>query len=197
MRVSGRRRGPSCSGRSGEDGATGRCVSASDATFDERTARMTEYEFSTDPSRLDRERIGAWMGEQAYWARGRSGETMTRAIEGSRNYGVYRAGDGDQVGYARVITDGATFAWLCDVFVASEERGNGIGKLLVAGILDDLAPLNLKRVMLATRDAHSLYAQYGFVPLPDPALFMVREASGPASSEPSDRPGSIAPDVAG
>ncbi|WP_332873166.1 GNAT family N-acetyltransferase [Curtobacterium sp. YC1] len=73
-----------------------------------------------------------------------------------------------------MVTDGVTFAWLCDVFVAPEVRGRGVGKMLVAAVIDDLEPLGLKRTLLSTGDAHGLYAQYGFGPLADPSKMMAR-----------------------
>ena len=130
--------------------------------------------FAAGSDRLDRALVHRWLSEESYWARGRSRETQDAAIDGSRNYGVYDDRAGRQVAYARVVTDGATFAWLCDVFVDDSARGSGIGKMLMAGVMADLEPLGLKRVMLATADAHGLYAQYGFAPLADPTMWMAR-----------------------
>jgi GNAT superfamily N-acetyltransferase len=136
---------------------------------------MTErYGTSAQTARVDRARVHAWLSQESYWARGRSRETQDAAIDGSRNYGVYDEDTGEQVAYARVVTDGVTFAWLCDVFVASEVRGQGVGKMLVAAVIEDLEPLGLKRTLLSTGDAHGLYAQYGFVPLVDPSKMMAR-----------------------
>ncbi|WP_338084830.1 GNAT family N-acetyltransferase [Curtobacterium citreum] len=73
-----------------------------------------------------------------------------------------------------MVTDGVTFAWLCDVFVAPEVRGRGVGKMLVAAVIEDLEPLGLKRTLLSTGDAHGLYAQFGFAPLAEPAKMMAR-----------------------
>lgn len=84
---------------------------------------------------------------------------------------------GEQVAYARVITDGVTFAWLCDVFVAPEVRGVGVGKILMSGVIADLEPWGLRRTLLATADAHGLYEQYGFSELPVPSQFMARMGS--------------------
>lgn len=95
------------------------------------------YEISTDPARLDAELIHRWLSLDAYWTLGRSRETHDRAIAGSLNFGVY--GDGAQAGYARVVTDEATFAWLCDVYVSPALRGRGLGKALVAAVRDHLA----------------------------------------------------------
>ena len=96
------------------------------------------------------------------------------AIDGSRNYGIWNA-SGEQVAYARVVTDAVTFAWLCDVFVAEEARGSGIGKMLIENVIADLQPLGLTRVLLATADAHGLYAQYGFAPAEDPNRYMIKQ----------------------
>jgi len=138
--------------------------------------------FSADPARIDRDRVHRWLSEESYWARGRSREKQEAAIDGSRNYGVYEAagqtGGGDvQLGYARIVTDEATFAWLCDVFVDASARGRGVGKMLIAGIVADLEPLGLTRLALATADAHGLYARYGFAPLADPSMWMSRVAT--------------------
>jgi GNAT superfamily N-acetyltransferase len=127
--------------------------------------------FSADSARIDRDLVHGWLSEQAYWALGRTRAAQDAAIDASRNYGVYGEGGG-QVAYARVVTDGQTFAWLCDVFVDPSVRGLGAGKL-VAGVLEDLDALGLPRTMLATADAHGLYAQYGFATA-DPARFMIR-----------------------
>ncbi|GGD78789.1 GNAT family N-acetyltransferase [Microbacterium murale] len=138
---------------------------------------MTHYAFDQDDDRIDRARVHQWISEESYWAKGRTRAVQDAAIDGSRNYGVWDASTGDQVAYARVVTDGATFAWLCDVFVASNVRARGIGKLLINGVIADLEPLGLKRMLLATADAHGLYAQYGFENPEDPTRYMVRGMS--------------------
>ncbi|BCW57664.1 MULTISPECIES: GNAT family N-acetyltransferase [Micrococcaceae] len=136
---------------------------------------MTErYVFSAESDRVDRARVHQWLSEQSYWAQGRLRQKQDAAIDASRNYGVYDIGTGEQVAYARVVTDGVTFAWLCDVFVATEVRGQGIGKMLAAGVMADLEPLDLKRVLLSTADAHGLYGQYGFTELTEPSRMMAR-----------------------
>jgi GNAT superfamily N-acetyltransferase len=135
----------------------------------------TDYHFSAHTDRVDRELVHTWLSELSYWAEGRERHVQDAAIEASRNYGVYA--DERQVGYARVVTDGVTFAWLCDVFVDPAERGRGVGKLLVSGALDDLQPLRLKRIMLATADAHGLYAQHGFTSITDPEKLMARASA--------------------
>jgi len=136
---------------------------------------MTErYFFSAETDRVDRDRVHQWLSEQSYWAQGRVREKQNAAIDASRNYGVYDIGSGEQVAYGRVVTDGVTFAWLCDVFVATEVRGQGIGKMLAAGVVADLEALELKRILLSTGDAHGLYVQYGFTELTEPSRMMAR-----------------------
>ena len=136
---------------------------------------MTErYFFSAETDRVDRARVHQWLSEQSYWAQGRAREKQDAAIDASRNYGVYDIGSGEQVAYGRVVTDGVTFAWLCDVFVATEARGQGLGKMLAAGVMADLEPSALKRILLSTGDAHGLYAQYGFTELTEPSKMMAR-----------------------
>ncbi|MFF4099368.1 GNAT family N-acetyltransferase [Streptomyces sp. NPDC001903] len=123
------------------------------------------FELSTDPARLDAELIHRWLSQDAYWALGRSREKQDRAIAESLNFGVYDTASGAQLGYARVVTDRATFAWLCDVYIDRAARAKGLGTGLVAAIRDHLAPYGLRRVMLATADAHEVYAKVGFEPL--------------------------------
>jgi GNAT superfamily N-acetyltransferase len=130
------------------------------------------YEISTDPSRLDAALVHAWLSQDAYWAMGRPREKQDRAIATSLNFGVYEAAGGSQVGYARVVTDESTFAWLCDVYIAPEARGKGLGTSLVAAIRDHLAPFGLRRILLATADAHGVYAKVGFEPLAMPEKWM-------------------------
>ena len=139
---------------------------------------MTErFSFAQSDERVDRARVHRWISDESYWAKGRTRAVQDAAIDASRNYGVWDARTGEQVAYARVVTDGVTFAWLCDVFVASEARGNGIGKLLVQGVIGDLEPMGLRRILLATADAHGLYAQHGFAVSDDPNRYMIRAMS--------------------
>ena len=132
------------------------------------------YLISTDPGRLDLHAIHTYLSEESYWARGRSEETIVRAIENSLPFGLYL--DGAQVGFARVVTDWATFAWIADVYVLASERGRGLGKALVEAVLEHPAVRGLPRVMLATADAHGLYEGYGFERLPRPERFMAIES---------------------
>jgi GNAT superfamily N-acetyltransferase len=127
----------------------------------------------TDQSRLDLRTIHEFL-TNSYWARGVPLEVVERSVRGSLCFGLY---EGDrQIGFARVITDYATFAYLADVFVLESHRGRGLGKVLIAAILGHPSLQGLRRWLLATRDAHSLYAQYGFVPLAAPGRFMERHA---------------------
>ena len=123
--------------------------------------RQGEYAISDDPSRLDLDLIHDFLGGESYWARGRSRERVERSVANSLPFGIYRA-DGRQVGFARVVTDRATFAWLADVFIVAEERGRGLSKWLVECILAHPELQNLRRWLLATRDAQELYRRYGF-----------------------------------
>lgn len=138
-----------------------------------------DFDFSADPARLDRARIHAWLAEESYWAEGRPRATQDAAIDASMNFGIYDAGTGAQLAYARVVTDGVTFAWLCDVFVAREARGRGVGVALIHGVVAALEPLGLKRILLATGEAHGLYEKFGFLPLDRPQDFMARIGASP------------------
>jgi GNAT superfamily N-acetyltransferase len=131
-----------------------------------------EYVISTDSARLDIAAIHGYLSGSAYWAMGRPLEVVRRSIENSLSFGVYKGGA--QIGFARVVTDYATFAWLADVFVLPEFRGLGIGKWLIGVIVDHPRLPGLRRWVLATKDAHGLYAQYGFTPLSAPERFMER-----------------------
>ncbi|WP_243227447.1 GNAT family N-acetyltransferase [Microbacterium sp. CIAB417] len=134
------------------------------------------YEIDTDHDSLDLERVHEWLSTDAFWAIGRSFDVVQRAAAASVNFGVYDP-TGAQVGYARLVTDGVTFGWLCDVYVAPDERGRGLGKALASAVVDATRPLGLKRLMLSTLDAHELYARVGFEPFPDPDRLMVIGAS--------------------
>jgi GNAT superfamily N-acetyltransferase len=144
------------------------------AELDECVA--SSLRFSSDPAELDLDLVFQWLSEDAYWAIGRSRATHDAAITGSRNYGVFDGDTGAQLGFARIITDGATFAWLCDVYVTPDARGRGAGQLLLTGILAELDPLGLKRISLRTLDAHSLYEKFGFQVLDEPEKWMDRRA---------------------
>lgn len=127
------------------------------------------FTFSTDKSRLNVKSIHAFL-TNVYWAKGRSIETVQSCIENSICFGVYRGPE--QVAFARVVSDGAIFAYLMDVFVVPAYRGKGISKKLMEAILADPFLGNVKKWLLATDDAHRLYARFGFAPLPNPHLMM-------------------------
>ena len=139
---------------------------------------VSTYEFSTDPARIDADRVHELVSRHTYWAKDRPRDVMDAAIAGSRPYGVFHSGTGVQVAFARVVTDGATFAWLADVIVDPGLRGQGIGKLLVAGVVADLEPLGLRRTLLATADAHGLYEQFGWAPVNNEYRWMERRDAG-------------------
>lgn len=129
-----------------------------------------EYRISTDQRRLDIEVIHRFLNTSSYWAVGRPLETIKRSIEHSLSFGIYKGQS--QVGFARVITDYATFAWLADVFVLDAFRGLGLGKWLVEVIVSYPELQGLRRWMLATKDAHELYRRVGFTELEDPKRWM-------------------------
>ena len=119
------------------------------------------YEISTDQARLDVAAIHAYL-TRSYWSPGIPIETVERALRGSLCFGVYESASGAQVGLARVVTDYATFAYLCDVYVLEEHRERGLGKQMMRELMTHPALTGARRIMLATRDAHGLYAAYGF-----------------------------------
>jgi len=125
---------------------------------------------SDDPARLDRGFIHDFLRDRSYWAREVPREIVDRSMDNSLCFGVYE--DGRQIGFARVVTDSATFAWLADVFVIEEKRARGFGKKLVAAVLAHPRLQGLRRFMLGTRDAHGLYSRFGFKPLAYPERFM-------------------------
>ncbi|WP_370096171.1 GNAT family N-acetyltransferase [Streptacidiphilus sp. MAP12-20] len=129
----------------------------------------------TDPARIDLARVHTWLSTDAFWALGRSRETTALSIANSLVFGVYSpdAAGGEQLAFARVVTDYATFGWLCDVYVAPEVRGKGIGTWLAEAVVAELAPYHLKRLMLATVDAHEVYARAGFQTVPDEGRLMI------------------------
>lgn len=127
------------------------------------------YRISTDKELLDFDVIHKFLSG-SYWSPGVPMEIVKRAAENSLTFGIYK--EREQVGYARLITDEATFAYLADVFVIESERGKGLSKWLVESILSVPELQGLRRWMLATKDAHALYNKFGFVPLGNPELFL-------------------------
>ncbi len=136
--------------------------------------RRGGYSISTDPARLDLDVIHGYLS-RSYWAAGRSRELIARALQHSLCFGLHH--EGGQVGLARVVSDYATFAWLCDVFVLEEHQGRGLGKWLIGAVVAHPRLQGLRRMMLATRDAHGLYRQHGFTALDEPERWMERRAS--------------------
>jgi GNAT superfamily N-acetyltransferase len=130
------------------------------------------YCISTDKSRIDIAAVHEYLSNHSYWSAGIPFETVKRSIEHSLCFGIYK--DERQVGFARVITDQATYAYLADVFVVSSERGKGLSKWLMTAILGYPALQGLRRFVLATRDAHGLYEQFGFTVYKDPERLMSR-----------------------
>lgn len=133
-------------------------------------ARADGHTISTDPARLDLDLVHAFL-RTAYWSTGVPREVVERSIRHSLPFGVYDPGDA-QVGFARVVTDYAVFAYLGDVFVLPEHRGRGLGVWLVQAVLDHPELQGLRRWALATADAHELYARFGFGPPAKPEIHM-------------------------
>lgn len=127
------------------------------------------FSITTDPARIDLEAVHAYLS-RSYWAEGIPRDLVARSIAGSIPFGIFKGTA--QVGFARVITDSATFAYLADVYVLEEYRGQGLSKWLMEVILAHPGLQGLRRFLLATRDAHGLYAQFGFTPLARPEAFM-------------------------
>jgi len=128
------------------------------------------YIVSCDRNKLDLEVIHGFLAGSSYWAKDIPVEIVVRSIENSLCFGVYK--DDKQVGFARVISDYATFAYVADVFVLDEHRGKGLGKMLMKEIVAHPQLQDLRRYCLITRDAQELYAQFGFYPLRKPEMWM-------------------------
>jgi GNAT superfamily N-acetyltransferase len=135
-----------------------------------RLDRTDGYFISDDKALLNVERIFAWLSG-TYWAAGRPRRTVEDSIAASDAYGVY-APDGEQVAFCRVVTDRATFGWVCDVYVDPAHRGRGLGKWMIGILRDEYAAFGMRRLLLATLDAHGVYASAGFKPLPEPDWWM-------------------------
>jgi GNAT superfamily N-acetyltransferase len=140
--------------------------------MDDAPALPDGYEFSADTDRVDVDRVHRWLSTDAYWAIDRPRDKHERAMEASINFGVYDSATGEQVAYARVVTDRALFAWLADVYVDPSVRGKGVGTAFVGRIRDHLRPYGLRRLVLATDDAHGVYEKLGFRPLDRPEQWM-------------------------
>ena len=134
-----------------------------------REWRRGAYLVTMDKARLDLEVVHSFL-KTSYWAAGIPAEVVRRSVENSLAFGLFR-GD-EQVGFARVVTDYATFAYLADVFVLEPHRGHGLGKWMMEVVISHPDLQGLRRWMLATRDAHELYREYGFTELEEPSIFM-------------------------
>lgn len=129
-----------------------------------------EYFISTDVDRLDLALIHNFLSNSSYWAQGRNLEVVKRSISNSFNFGLYK--NNQQIGFARVVTDYATFAWLADVFVLDGYQGQDLGKWLIEVIVSHCRLQGLRRWILATKDAHELYRRFGFTELSDVSRWM-------------------------
>lgn len=133
-------------------------------------SKRNGYSISTDKARLEISAIHAYL-TRSYWSPGIPRATVENAIAGSLCFGLFTE-KAEQVGFARMITDNATFAYLADVYVLEEHRGKGLAKWMMETILAHPSLQGLRRILLATRDAHGLYAQFGFKPLARPETHM-------------------------
>jgi GNAT superfamily N-acetyltransferase len=132
--------------------------------------RRGDYVLTDDPSRMDAATIHSWLYGQAYWSLGRSLEDVTASLSQSRTYGVLHGEE--QVAVGRVISDGVTFAYLCDFFVAEARRNQAIGSWMLACMIEDLRTSKVAQILLATRDAHALYLRAGFHSLTRPERWL-------------------------
>ncbi|HEY5302789.1 MAG TPA: GNAT family N-acetyltransferase [Acidimicrobiales bacterium] len=138
-------------------------------TFDDR--QRGDYRLTADVTQLSVDTIHRWLATEAYWARGRSRDTVETSLRNSYVYGVLSA-SGETVACVRVVTDGATFAWITDAFVDAVVRGQGLGTWMVGEVTEHWLAAGVPRVVLGTADAHDVYAKVGFVPLAFPERFM-------------------------
>jgi len=134
------------------------------------TLMINIYHISTDKELLDIPMIHQYLSKESYWSKGIPQEVVRRSIENSLCFGVYMGKQ--QVGFARIISDFATYAYLADVFILPEHRGKGLSKKLVETIVEYPELQGLRRWVLATADAHGLYARYGFTPMSKPERWM-------------------------
>jgi GNAT superfamily N-acetyltransferase len=136
-----------------------------------RLRRPDGYEIDTSPGRLEVDQVHRWLSTDAYWALGRPAATVAASVANSVCFGVYAPG-GEQVGFARAVTDHSTFAWICDVYVARTARGQGLGTWLAQAVVDEMRNAGVPRIILATADAHTVYEKAGFTPLVEPGRWM-------------------------
>ncbi len=134
-------------------------------------ANAERYTITTDRTMIDVDAVHSFLSEHAYWCRGIPHATVVRAIE--RSFVVAAFDGGEQVGFARAVTDGATFAWVCDVYVLPEHRGRGLALRMLETMRTHTDLQGLRRWVLATRDAHDLYRRLGFATMPSPERWMI------------------------
>ena len=139
--------------------------------------RSDRFVMSTDPERLNVNVVHSYLAQRSYWARGIPREVVERALRHSLCFGIYEGAS--QVGFARVITDRATYAYLCDVFILESHRRQGLGKWLVRCVLAHPDLQGLRRITLATQDAHELYRPFGFAEPAEPDKLMEMRRPNP------------------
>lgn len=132
------------------------------------------YRISTDPGQLDRAAIHRFLSEEAYWSLGMPRALLETALDHSLCFGLYHQDSGQQVGFARLITDCATFAYLADVYVLAEHRGQGLATWMMQCLMSHPQVVPLRRIMLVTKDAHALYRNVGFEAPADPGRILTR-----------------------
>ena len=136
-----------------------------------------EYHITSDKARLDLNAIHDYLSKESYWAQNIPFDTVQKAVAGSLCFGVFH--ENKQIGFARVITDGAVFGYLADVYILEPYRGKGLSKFLMRTILAHPDLQGLRRMLLVTSDAHGLYRQFGFTDVPNPEKFMQRHNPDP------------------
>ena len=161
------------------------------------TATPPGYRLGEDPAELDLDRVHHWLSTDAYWALGRPRDVVARAVAGSSGVaGIYREAPAEgpdgtaaqQVAFARIVSDGATFAWLCDVYVDPAHRGHGLGRWLARWSVEWIAARDIKRAVLATWDAHGVYETAGYRPVAVPSRWMeIDLRPGRPTAEPQPR----------
>lgn len=136
--------------------------------------QVANYRISSDPDLIDIDVVHDYLSNHSYWAAGRSRDVVAASVVHSALVVGAYTDEGSQVGFARMVSDLSTFAWLADVFVLEPHRGQGLGRALVRSAVEHPDMVNLQRQVLATADAHSLYADFGFTPLDQSERWMVR-----------------------
>jgi len=153
------------------EASTVRELAASMTVGRREDGQVSDYRLSEDPTDLDMDRVVRWISTDAYWAKGRTREVIERSFANSFPVGCYTPG-GTQAAVARIVSDRATFAWLCDVYVDRDHRGRGLGTMLADWTVTWAERHEVKRIMLATLDAHGVYAEAGFAPVRHPERWM-------------------------